>query len=530
MEGESLPNEPTAAAVFYGVHQMKADARLLVYDLGGGTFDATLLEYMGNSYGVRASDGSRRLGGKDWTDCLLNLAAEQYENLYGVSPQENLRGYQLLRADCEKAKCDLSELPFTTISLAHEGKLELLTVTLEEFNKLTEHLVLQTMVRVERALGKAKLGWDDIDIVLTVGGSSRLRAVQEALKEALGQEPKSFDNPDLIVAKGAALYTTSDFDRDTGGIVIRRPSGLVIGSIEESTTHGMGIVVVDEKQGQPRFATSLLIPAGSPIPTAMTREYVLPERGEDNFRVPVVECEEDGQDPFKCHLNSTYTFSGWQAGQRPTKITITYKYSKDAEIDLVALDVDRNVELEKEVIPFEFPELETEKAPNVVTCIDCSGSMKGEPIEEAKKQFKKLISRLIDDKKLIRMALISFGGEVRLLVPLTDELEGFRKVVDGLEASAGTPMEDALTLAMEQFQGLSGEPRYVILISDGRPNDPNATTMAANALKQAGIKLFVISIGVAGASYLRTLGEDYQEIPTAAGISDAIYQFLREIE
>jgi Mg-chelatase subunit ChlD len=99
-----------------------------------------------------------------------------------------------------------------------------------------------------------------------------------------------------------------------------------------------------------------------------------------------------------------------------------------------------------------------------------------------------------------------------------------------LQAHGGTPMAGALELAMKQLQSLGDRPRYVILISDGFPNNVGATTRAAEALKEAGIVLFVISIGQEGASYLQTLGEEYQEIPSAAGISDAIYQFLRKID
>jgi molecular chaperone DnaK len=530
LEVMALPNEPTAAAVFYGVQQMSPDTKILVYDLGGGTFDATILEYTDGTFHVRASDGSQSLGGKDWTDALLAYAAEQYENLYKVSPQENLRVYQLLRDACESAKIQLARLPVTGIELTHDGQTELLQVTIDQFNEMTADRIDQTMIRVKRALEKANLQESKVDIVLSVGGSSRLKAVQQALTDTFGKKPVSFDNPDLIVAKGAALYTTSDFSQGTSGIVIRRPDGIVVAPIQESTTHGLGIVVVDHSQGKLKFATSVIIPGGSPIPAEMNREFALPEGGEDHFNVPVIECETDGQSLYECKINWTYQFFGWSTGERPSRIDVTYKYSRDAEIDLTAVDIDRNVELDKERIPFELPELETTaQTASVMTCFDCSGSMSNKPIREAKEQFHTLLNRLIHEKKNIRMGFVSFGGRAELREPLTDELSRLKRTVDALKAHGGTPMAAALKIARDQLQGLGDTPRYVILISDGYPNDRTNTTNAANALKQDGIGLFVISIGQQGAAYLRTLGADYQEIPSAAGISDAIYQFLTTI-
>ena len=527
----ALPNEPTAAALFFGLQKLDEGSTTLVYDLGGGTFDASILRRADDLFEVVASDGSRRLGGEDWTAVLHNHVCEQYESFYGVSPLENPVVYGLLREKAELAKCELATARHALITLAHDGATEVLQVSQDQFDTLTESLVAQTIEMVDRALEKARLRRSDVDVVLLVGGSSRLRGVLREVEAAFGMAPQRFDSPDLIVAKGAALYTQAKMNEASGRLTIRSRTGLVVAELQETTAHGVGIVVVDSVEGKTGLYTSMMIPPGNRVPAKATSTYALPERGPDYFNVPVVQCQADRESPFGCPLNKTYRFSGWPSGKRPRSIRVVYRYSKDAEVDLAAFDADAGTELDKDVIPFEYPESPdvAQGTANVVLCIDTSGSMDGEPIEHAKREVVTLLRQIGADRQDMRVGLVAFGGRAHLLSPLSDDLDAISGATRRLTAYGGTPMREALDMARDQLAGLSTGTRNVLLVSDGFPNEKDATSRAALQLKQDGIALMVIAIGEQGRGYLETLGDEYRKIETVTELSEAMYAFLSNV-
>jgi len=212
-------NEPTAAALAYGHQVEKKEATILVYDLGGGTFDVSILDVEVDKaseerdfYEVKATSGDTQLGGDDFDERLLNYIADEFKKDTGIDLRNDRQALQRLREAAEKAKCELSttvqtqvSLPFIT-SVEGEGPKHLeLTITRAKFEELIGDLIRKTTVSIEQALKDAKLTRDDIDEVILVGGSTRIPAVQELVRGALGKEPKRGINPDEVVAVGAAI-------------------------------------------------------------------------------------------------------------------------------------------------------------------------------------------------------------------------------------------------------------------------------------------------------------------------------------
>ncbi len=211
LDVKRIINEPTAAALAYGIDKKSKEETVLVYDLGGGTFDVSILELSDGTFEVISTSGDNHLGGDDFDQRIVEWLAEEFKKEQGVDLTKDKMAFQRLRDAAEKAKKELSSITQTTISLPFismnaSGPLHLeKTLTRAKFNELTADLVERTVEPVRRALRDAKMTAKDIDEVLLVGGSTRTLAVQEAVKKILGKEPNRSINPDEVVAMGAAI-------------------------------------------------------------------------------------------------------------------------------------------------------------------------------------------------------------------------------------------------------------------------------------------------------------------------------------
>ena len=210
LEVKRIINEPTAAALAYGLDK-ESDQKIMVYDLGGGTFDVSILEIGDGVIEVLATAGNNRLGGDDFDECIMKYLVSEFKKSDGIDLSGDKVAMQRLKEAAEKAKIELSGVTSTNINLPYitadaTGPKHLdVTLTRAKFNELTAHLVEATMGPVRQAMGDAGLSGSDISKVLLVGGSSRIPAVQEAVKKITGKEGFKGINPDECVAVGAAI-------------------------------------------------------------------------------------------------------------------------------------------------------------------------------------------------------------------------------------------------------------------------------------------------------------------------------------
>lgn len=234
IEVKRLINEPTAAAIAYGLHEMEEDTTFLVFDIGGGTFDVSILDYFDNVMQVNASTGDNRLGGEDFVDALLEdfIITNKIKRT-----RMSTRDLAVLRAACESCKCKLTSEASATIQFSLKGKIYESTIDRPRLETICAALLKRLRMPLERALKDADLHGDDLDAVILVGGASRMPVIRSLVSKMLGKIPRSHINPDEIVALGAAVQAALiDGDRSLSEVVLTdvAPYTLGVGVINES--------------------------------------------------------------------------------------------------------------------------------------------------------------------------------------------------------------------------------------------------------------------------------------------------------
>ncbi len=322
-------NEPTAAALAFGYQRGFLDpdksspgpSNVLIYDLGGGTFDVTIMEMRQSEFRTLATDGDVQLGGLDWDQRLIDHVAQLFVLEHGDDPRQDAGSKVHLWRACDEAKRTLSARKRATVICHHLGKRLDVTITRDEFETMTADLLDRTSMTARHTLEASGLTWPDIHHVLMVGGSSRMPAVRELLRDLSGREPDSSVSPDEAIAHGAALHAQ---------LLVMRSGGVTPPfRVTNVNSHSLGVVAVDATTRKRQNA--ILIPRNTPLPATARRVFLTQKDNQRSILINIVEGETT--DPADCSQVGKCVVRDLPANlPRHTAIDVRFRYEENGRL------------------------------------------------------------------------------------------------------------------------------------------------------------------------------------------------------
>jgi len=360
-------NEPMAATLAYGVHHTDREETVVVYDLGGGTFDVTVVRVSPNELEELATNGNRQLGGSDWDEEIIKFVVDDFRKAHGVDIRCVPQAMQDLYLECEQAKRRLGRMAKTSIRVHAEGHDQQVEITRDIFDDLTAPLLHATKLTTETAVADACLTWDHISRVILVGGSTHMPSVRQMLQETSGKPPDTGVNPVVAVALGAATYAymleTGDArkvlrhessiepeaeERDGYELADVKPPPLPektaeIPAVRFVTAHGVGLKLRDNES----WTNRVLIPKNSQVPVSVTRRFVVKSRGVGGTEIPVDITQGDTTDLALAEHLGTGRITGIPQGEADRKpVDVTLEFDDQGRLHIHAVYVPRNKKME----------------------------------------------------------------------------------------------------------------------------------------------------------------------------------------
>jgi len=368
-------NEPVAAALCHvlgsegiAFTELAIDQQLLLFDLGGGTLDLAVISYTNDQVSVVASDGDLELGGLDWTNVIVEIAAERFLKEFRDDPRQDPESHQALMLEAEQAKRSLSVRPRAAVTVQHAGNRQTYQIEKEEFEEQSQRLLQRAAAITRRILKENQLGWAHIDAVLTTGGASRMPMVKDCLQEVSGRTLNSSLSPDHSIAHGAAYYagmllSNSSFART----VFSSQVSTRLAKIRQQSVsaRALGIMIRDEKTG--RRVPHYLVPTNTPLPVSKTQTFGTVVDNQTTVRVRLVESGA-GPDRPPTELGDC-EISQLPAGlPEGAQVDVTISYDAQARVHVSARELTTNKKAEVEIVREEAilrPPTERESQPTM---------------------------------------------------------------------------------------------------------------------------------------------------------------------
>jgi molecular chaperone DnaK len=509
-------NEPTAAALAYGLAHPELTGTILVYDLGGGTFDVTLIDYAADAMRVIGSDGDHHLGGVLWDERLMELVADRFSAAHGVDLLADHAAVADLRLACEQAKFSLSAREQVRVPVRCDGRTDNIAVTRAEFEEATLDYLDRTRSLIVRLIRETGVPWPKIDATVLVGGSTRMPAVRELISGLARKQPLTDINPDECVAQGAALWAATQvgqpiFSGMLGGRGASSASGRGLRVMTDVSPHSLGYV--QESADGHRYINGTVIRKNTPLPTVQTRPSVVRTRAGSEGTQSIYVLQGDAERVLDNELGGCHRVSEIPHYDGETTVDIGFGYDVSGIIRVSAKDARSGRDLVVEAIGYRDDLLWTDGDPSVAPAaqpmtimmvIDTSGSMSGTGITEAKAAAREFLDQL--DLSFMPTGIAEFGGHAGIVISPTNGYEDIIGAINGLGASNGTPMAEGLSACAPVFQEV-GE-GVVVLLTDGAPNDPAAAERAACTLKELGVVIYTVGTSGANLQFLRGIASD----------------------
>ncbi len=408
-------NEPTAAAISYG-YKHSTDRTILVYDLGGGTFDVTIVRISKGSIDVIGTAGNHILGGKDWDAAIVKHVCDMFVDDYDVDPRDDLPTKNELIVAAEAHKKTLSKAESVIIPVNYDGHSAKYTLTREEFESMTMHLVAATQEICDGLLEDKSLSWTDIDEILLVGGSTRMPSIANTLRETTGRSVTAHTDTDLAVAKGAAIVAE---------IYTSTATGLRAVPVTDVTAHSLGALATSVDNT--RYINDIMLKKNTSIPCKNIKQFSI-QPGNTTDKIEVYTLQGESKNPMDCTVLAKVVITGFYNTGNGMKIDIEYNYDENGVVQVNAYYDGERLNVESQPIDDDISWMagspkdrksDQTIVKNIAICVDLSRSMEGEPIEKAKSSIHDFVNTLKDDDTYF--ALIGFGDKIKTVQELTND-------------------------------------------------------------------------------------------------------------
>jgi molecular chaperone DnaK len=352
-------NEPTAATLAYAWNRgelgrtdlKQTERRILVYDLGGGTFDVTVVTYTPTHFRVLATDGDVMLGGLDWSRRLVDHMAEQFQQKFGEDPRETPESLLAFTQECEDAKRELSDKAQIPVTVYHKGKTLTVALTRGDFERMTADLLQRTKDTTELVLKQSGVDPSTLDEVILVGGSTYMPVVEQMLREVGKRDPSRTVLPEEAVAQGAAIHAailearTSGAESRLGAAVLKRLRAV---NTEDVNSHSLGVKITDPNE-KTRKINHIMIPRNTAIPYSIKQRFVTTSHNQQSIHIYILEGEVS--DPAACSLIGDFRIMNLPPNlPAGSPVEVEYSYDANGRIHAVARELTSNSAANTEIV------------------------------------------------------------------------------------------------------------------------------------------------------------------------------------
>lgn len=554
-------DEPNAAAMSYGVNHWRENANILVYDLGGGTFDVTLIHMnAGGELQTIATKGDHYLGGRDWDSRLAEIIAGKISDDTDSDVRSDFQAMNIIHGLSESVKKRFSVIQNVNVSVSLPGLGKIsVPVSRNEFTEVTADLLKRTGDFCLALLRDAHIGIDDVTDVLLVGGSTRMPQVSEYLAGIFGKKPIAHVNPDEAVALGAAVQSAKENPKYTSLSVIvedgqkvtdrrkfaglfkpnvqpeRKLAGLQEISLRETTAHAMGMIAVSPDGT--RYINDIIIPADHPRPVKAAKAFSFRTTAKKPAEMEIYVLQGDKETPLENIVAYRYIVTGIKhnpSAKGHTKIRVQYTYDNNGIIQVEARQDNskQNLPIHRENIPddmskFSRPVEHEENVPetlNLVMAVDVSGSMSGEPLSDAQKAMCDFIDEL--DFSFTRVGVLAVSDRTEIISALTDSRNDCIRAVRSIECgqtgygNTAHPFHKISDMLKDE----DGR-KFAIILADGVWANRGKAVKASRKCNNEEIDTAAIGFGSADEEFLRDISSNDANAIFVAESGDLGYAF-----
>ncbi|MDR1841214.1 MAG: Hsp70 family protein [Holophagales bacterium] len=543
---KKIIDEPNAAAMAYGLNNWRENANILVYDLGGGTFDVTLTRMGCNgNLSTIATRGDRLLGGRDWDNRIELLLLDKFAEETGADIHSDAATKTMIRGMTEGVKKQLSAMQSAnaTASIPDFGSATVV-ITRTEFEESTADLLDRTGALCQAVLTEAGFSARDVTDVLLVGGSTRMPQISQYIFRMFGKKPITHVNPDEAVALGAAIQSTKEnesyaalsmqvmndgkkvTDRSDSGLSLhlsvkpsQKLSSLGLLTLRETTAHAMGIIAVSADTT--KYINDIIIPANHPRPVRVAKAFAFYTSANCVDEMEIYVLQGDKENPLDNIIPYKYVASGIrhikeQKGK--TTIKVQYSYDNNGIIHVQARQEDDRIDLpirkefvpddmSKYALPIDPAEFQRLELLNVVMAVDVSGSMSGAPLSDAKAAMCNFIRQM--DFSHTQVGVLAVSDSTAIVTKLTDNENACIRAIQSITCGQTGYGNDAHPFAIIKSMLESKEGRlFSIILADGVWSYQDAAVAAAKQCNAAGIETAAIGFGSADEKFLKDISSE----------------------